>query len=560
MADIERIKSELDIVDIVGQYVKLEKAGKHFKGLSPFTKEKTPSFFVSPDKGLYHCFSTGRGGDMFTFVQEVEGLDFYGSLKFLADQAGIELTGYDKKDKDKKDKVFDVLEKACSFFESQFKKNKDAQEYVKKRGIDDKTILLFRLGYAPGPPTSGWHALRDFLKEEGFSEEDAFTAGLLKKGERGHYDLFRDRVMFPIRDTAGRVVAFSGRILHPDDNAPKYVNSPETPVFNKSKLLYGYYRARQAIRKNNFAVLVEGQMDLVLSHQSGFPNTVAVSGTSLTDSHLKLVKRLTDNLLMVFDNDKAGWNSIIKSGKQALLAGMNVKTIAMPEGEDPADIIKRDADEWKKYVRGAVHVIEALTERIMNGDMDKRKKWNAVRTLVIPLTASIDDAIDRAHFLGYISEKSGIPESSLQEELSKVARVEEQKIVQEKQRVEPQLQNRKLILAASLKGIFEWISESHEVDALRELFEKLCKKGEIVLEGKDIASLMFETEQQYGDNSHILEVVEDMLSDLNKELFKEERDHLVRKLKDAEKIGDGEKMESILKKIDSIDKDIGGRS
>jgi DNA primase len=306
---VSEIKYRLNIVDVVSPYLKLTKAGKNYKGLSPFKKEKTPSFFVSPERNTYYCFSTQKGGDAFTFIQEMEGVDFRGALKVLAEKAGIELTPENPETRKKTDRLFAILEDAARFFEATYAKNDEAQKYLAGRGLLPKSAKEWRIGYAP----NDWRVLREHLLKAGFTDFELGEVGLTKKSDDGAssrepYDRFRGRIMFPITDTSDRVVAFSGR-LFPDDGsgkAPKYLNSPETPLFNKGAILYGYSKAKNAIRRYNFSIMVEGQMDLVMSHQGGFPNTVAVSGTGLTDQHLELLARLSKNVIMAFDADSAG--------------------------------------------------------------------------------------------------------------------------------------------------------------------------------------------------------------------------------------------------------------
>ncbi|MEX0934943.1 MAG: DNA primase [Candidatus Paceibacterota bacterium] len=548
MSDVDRIKERLNILDVVSQYVKLEKAGKHYKGLSPFSSENTPSFFVSPDKGLYHCFSTGQGGDVFTFIQEVEGLDFAGSLKFLADQAGIKLEGYDPKKKEEKDQLYDALEIATEFFRERLAENEEARGYVENRGIDDKSSLVFRIGYAPDE----WHALEKYLKERGVKEADAYKAGLLKRSDRGYYDLFRDRIIFPIRDAAGRVVGFSGRILHPTEKAPKYVNTPETPLFHKSRILYGYYRARQAMRKNDFCILVEGQVDLVLSHQAGFPTTVAASGTALTQDHLKLISRYTDNLLLVFDNDKAGWASMLKSSLLALPLGMNVKTIILPEGTDPADVITGDDAEWKSYVRSATHVIEATTERIISAEGDRERQWRAVERTVLPLIKALPNAIERAHFISLVSEKTGIPSHSIEEQLGK--RVASPREVKEVKERKEQKTSRTRKLVEEIAGVIAWKEDDADFDTAKyqEKLDELGHLAGVELDEKDIRKALFQAATVYSAHSTIDDALEGLIYELEEVLLRTELKQLSDEARRWEGQGDDEKHEEALQEIDKL--------
>jgi len=414
---VQKIKERIDIVEIVSQYVKLTKAGKNYKGLSPFRKEKTPSFYVSPDKGMYYDFSSGQGGDIFTFVQQMEGLDFKGALGMLAERAGIELKRESKASKDARDRLYSALEEACAFYETKLSENAEALEYLKGRGLEEATMRQFRVGFAP----DGWQAVREHLEHAGYQVNELETVGLVKKGERGsHYDRFRSRIMFPIMDPAGRVIAFSGRIFGEaaKDNAnAKYLNSPETRLFDKGKVLYGYHIAKQYIRKYDFSILVEGQMDIVMSHQAGYTNTVAVSGTGLTDEHLALLDRLSKRLVMAFDADAAGVTSSGRAATLALARGMDVKVATVPLGKDPADCIQDDPVLWKDAVKSAQHIVDFYLSTLMREHRetgtDERQLVLRVRDTVLPFVARIQSAVDQAHFVRTIAQKLGIAESAV---------------------------------------------------------------------------------------------------------------------------------------------------
>src|SRR3989344_1240665 len=343
-SNVDTIKSRLDIVDVISGYLKLEKAGSNLKARCPFHNEKSASFFVSPTRQSYYCFGCGAKGDMFTFVEEMEGIDFRGALKTLADKAGVELK-FEGKDsqmiRTEKDKLYAVLDDSAQFFEEQLKKNPTAIEYLKSRGLLEETINEWKIGYAPDPALVGWRSLFAHLKKIGHNKEIIIKAGLAKDvesssagGIKEPYDVFRDRIIFPISDQGGRIVGFSGRAL--GEGTPKYLNSPDTPLFTKSELLYGLDKAKEAIRKKDYAILVEGQIDLVLSHQCGVKNTVASSGTAFTVAHLERLKRLSTRIILAFDGDVAGEKAAYKSAALALSLGMDVKIAGLKEGKDPA--------------------------------------------------------------------------------------------------------------------------------------------------------------------------------------------------------------------------------
>jgi DNA primase len=320
MSTVDTIKDRLSITDVVGAYVKLEKAGANLKGLCPFHQEKTPSFMVSPARSSYYCFGCGAKGDIFSFVEQFEGLDFMGALKVLADRAGVEIEKQDPSAKTERERLFHIMEHASLFYHKDLSDDNAAKEYLKKRGVEVQTIRAWRLGYAP----LEWRSLYNYLLSKGFKAQEMLKAGLVKPADNGFYDTFRSRIVFPIANIGGRIVAFSGRIFPVDDTSAKYLNSPETSLFNKSAVLYGYDKAKFEIRKKNSAILVEGQMDLILSHQVGITNTVATSGTAFTELHAGLIKRFAEKLIICYDGDKAGVSSALRAAIVALRCGLEV--------------------------------------------------------------------------------------------------------------------------------------------------------------------------------------------------------------------------------------------
>ena len=306
-SDIEEIKSRLNIADIIGEYIRLDKAGANYRARCPFHNEKTPSFMVSAEKQIWHCFGCQKGGDIFGFVMEIEGLDFKETLKLLAEKAGVALKKTDFKAESKKTRTLEILELATKFYETQLWSGAGKIKilnYLKDRGLQKESIKEFRLGYAP----AGWRNILTFLIGRGYSAQEIEKTGLLVKKDNGDfYDRFRDRIIFPIADPMGKVVGFSARVAPGgDESQAKYVNTPESEVYHKSKALYGIDKAKGEIKSKNFALLVEGNMDVVAAAQAGIKNTVAVSGTALTPDQINIVKRYTNNLKMFFDMDKAG--------------------------------------------------------------------------------------------------------------------------------------------------------------------------------------------------------------------------------------------------------------
>lgn len=355
----ETIKDKLSILDVVGSYVTLEKAGKTWKGKSPFTNEKTPSFFVSPEKGFFYCFSSGKGGDIFTFIQEIERVDFKEALTILAEKAGVDLGSQEGGSIDTQ--LYKILDDATKWYEVNLRKNKEAVSYLLERGLTKETIVKFRIGFAQ----DSWSDIYDYLKKKGYNDHDIELCGLtVKKDKGGYYDRFRSRIMFPIMDARGRVVGFSGRIFsdNPDEKGAKYVNSPEGPLFDKSKLLYGYHSAKSEISKQQACILVEGQFDVLMAQQAGSTHTVAVSGTGLTDDHISLIKRFANTLLLCFDSDSAGIKATKRSVLKAYEHGLKVKVVILPLGQDPADVIKSAVTKWELALSDAQDYIDYRLE------------------------------------------------------------------------------------------------------------------------------------------------------------------------------------------------------
>jgi DNA primase len=401
---VQLIKDKLSIVEVVGSYVKLTKAGKYYRGLSPFNKEKTPSFYVNPERGTYYCFSSGQGGDQFTFIEKMEGLDFKGAMKILAEKAGVEIvyTGSveNKVSKDRMERLREAMARAEAYFAQQLGTSSDAYTYARERGLTPETITAWNLGLAP----DGWRSLLETLTAEGFTMPELVAAGLVKEADekRGtFYDRFRNRLMFPIRDAAGRTVAFTGRALSKDDQA-KYLNSPETDLFKKSEVLFGMDRAKDAIRQRGFAILVEGQFDLVLLHQAGFTNTIALSGTALSTQHLSLIKRYADNLMLCLDGDRAGLAASAKNARAALLAGMRVKAVQLPEGKDPADVVCEDPHAFTALAKDAKSIIEFFLAVLSSKEKDESRLLRAVEGIVLPLVVAVKSPLERNRFVDII--------------------------------------------------------------------------------------------------------------------------------------------------------------
>ena len=538
-------------MDLLGSYLKLEKAGKNMKARCPFHNEKTPSFFVSPDRDSYYCFGCGAKGDIFTFVQEFEGLDFFGALKMLAEKTGVTLERGSFEKRDDKEAIFNALEAATQFFESNLPKSKFAQDYLQKRGLTEKTIKEWRIGFV----ADDWRTLYDYLTARKFTDSEIEQAGLIKRNERSFYDRFRGRIMFPIRDSAGRVVGFSGRILPEADDgkAAKYLNSPETVVFNKSRLLYGFDLAKLAIKKFDYSVIVEGQMDIIMCHQAGFQNVVATSGTALTPEHLTLLRRISNRVIMAFDADKAGYNAAAKAWQLALSLGMEVKVAEFIGGKDPADLILSNKEKFKEALKDSMHIIDFALSKILadanQGQTLNREKGltlvsaKAVQEKVLPFLALIESNIEKSHFVKKINEKTGIDEKAIWEDLKKV-KVEPGVMGAEAKAVfkEEEIILRKDSIERRILGIIKWLEKDKEEgmnienykskfnDVIgEENFKKWLKTPETV-----INEAIFEAEQYY-ERKKIQSVLDELLRELEKEYIRKELTQAIIEMNRSEK-------------------------
>ena len=418
--DRSTVKDRLDIAEVISGYVKLEKAGASFKARCPFHNEKTGSFFVSPTRQSFYCFGCNAKGDIFTFIENMEGLDFPGALKMLAEKAGVELSYTPGTSKTEKDKLLEVLEAAALFFENKLSENKEAKDYLISRGIDKDSIEAWRIGYAP----DDWRMLYLHLETLGYKKELMVKAGLVKVGEgKDPYDVFRDRLIFPLSDPSGKIIAFSGRALLKDAQ-PKYLNSPETIVFTKSEVLYGLDKAKTSIRKKDYSVLVEGQIDLVLSHQAHVTNTVASSGTAFTRMHLERLKRLSNRVIMAFDADSAGEKAGFKAAILALSLGLEVKIAPLPQGMDPAELVSKNPEEWKNVLRISLPAIEFFFKKIVEKEPDQRKLGREVERLILPMIKILQSSMEQSHFVSMISRQMGIKEEVVWEDLKRVKKPE----------------------------------------------------------------------------------------------------------------------------------------
>ena len=421
MDAVEEVKNRLSIEDVVAEYIQLKRAGRNWRGLSPFTNEKTPSFVVSPEKQIWHDFSSGKGGNMFSFVMEVEGLDFKGALELLARKAGIDIEQYrssPRRGGPDKERLYKLLDMAAKFYQVQFSKHKTALEYVfKKREFTKETALEWRIGYSP----NNGSALINFAKDKGFSEPEIKQAGLSAQSYRGGIqDMFRGRLMIPLQDPQGRVIGFTARLLDDDPNAPKYINTPQTVLYDKSRHIYGLHLAKESIRKSKFAVLVEGNLDVIASHQAGVRQVVATAGTALTEPHLKALSRFTGDIRLCFDADKAGVAATERAIPIASRVKVSLSIIDIPTGKDPDDLIKQDPKLWQEAIAKHQYALDWLMARYEKLlDISSAQGKREFSDILLPVIRNLADDVERDHYLNAIVKSIGVSREALDRKFHK---------------------------------------------------------------------------------------------------------------------------------------------
>ena len=609
---IEEIKQRLDIVDVISEYVKLQKSGANYRALCPFHKEKTPSFFVSPSKQIFKCFGCGKGGNIFDFIMEIEGVEFGDALKILAQKAGIDLKPYRKElaeFKTEKALIYEICELATRFFQKQLRETKTGQEvidYLLKRGISKESIEKWRLGWAP----DNWRGLSNFLISKGYKREDIVKAGLvIAKDIRENsiesdnsqniisgslqdiYDRFRGRIIFPIFDLNSQVVGFGGRIFkqNKDEETAKYINTPNTILYDKSRILYGLNFAKVDIKRKDFCILVEGYTDVILSHQAGFENTVAASGTSLTQFQLNTLKRYTNNLYTAFDMDIGGDSATQRGILLAQSNDFSVKVVVMPQDKDPADVISENPKDWELAINSAKDVMEFYFENaFLKFDKTKVEGKKEIAKFLLPKIKAIKNEIIKSHWVQKLAKELEVKEEAILEELKNI-KLEEipkeenfQDLTFEKLGIESTEKDRKAILEERILGIILKFPEM--IDYLDKDFQDFispqsCKILDLIskIEEKDkIFSNQFLkennldiTKEKLGEyilqieilfeNAEPKEIKEEFLNsqkNLKRICFKEKMEEIIKEIQEKEKEGDRENIEILAKKLDEISKKI----
>ena len=413
----EEVRMRLNIEDVVGEYVDLKRAGRNFKGLSPFSGEKTPSFYVSPDKNIWHDFSSNKGGDVFSFVMEVEGMDFRQALEHLAQKAGVDLTIYDSKGDQEvarmKKRLLEAHRLAAQYYQQSLIQNPHAVEYVfKKRALTKEIVQKFQIGYAP---TSG-NALVQFLTKKGFSEQELSLAGLTN---RFGGDLFRGRMMVALMNATGQVIGFTARILEDDPNAPKYLNTPQTMLYDKGRNVFGLSQAKETIRTKDYAVIVEGNLDVVSSHQVGVTQVVATAGTAMTEHHLKALVRLTASVRLAFDGDKAGLAATERAVPIAQSVGVELSIISLPDSaKDPDELIQQGVELWEKAIETAEPAVDwILRQYAAREDLTSAAGKRSFTTAALNIIRELKDAVEKEHYVQKVVNYTGTSIEALTQKL-----------------------------------------------------------------------------------------------------------------------------------------------
>jgi len=566
---IEEIKSRLSITEVLGDFIQLKKAGVNYKAVCPFHSEKTPSFVVSPAKQVWHCFGCGLGGDIFEFIKQIENVEFSEALRILANRAGVELkkpTAEQIQVAEKKDVLYEINQQAANYFSKvlwESNAGQEALEYLRKRGLTDQTIKNWQLGFAP----DDFHYVENFLAK-GFDKKDIETAGLIIKSDRdtGYFDRFHDRIMFPILNLHGQVVGFTGRLLHDKPSTGKYINSPETPVYNKGQVIYGLYQARNAIRKENRAILMEGNMDVITAHQAGSIQAVATSGTALSAEQLNILTRFTENLIFAFDSDTAGNTAARRALEMALGAGFNVKIINLAGAKDPDELIKRGITAWQKAVDSAGSFMDYFFDQaIKSGDPASVDSKRDITKELAPLIYRITDPITKAHYIRKLSGAINVAESAIWDIINRLSLPKPLKTAlkaeKQKNRIE-MLEDRLLGLALVLKDnkIFEGLTEADftkdhqalvavmktEADAAKIILANPTLKDQI-----ELLTFVAETDVREEEVEPKIEL-QNTVSEFKNERKKIQMQIWTDELKAAEQSGDKAQAEVLLQKLNEL--------
>jgi len=580
MNELEDIKDRIDIVELISSYINLKKAGQNYKGLCPFHKEKTPSFMVSPQKQIWHCFGCSEGGDVFGFIMRMESMEFPEALRFLAQKAGVAIKAptHDYQEKSsQKNILMELNDLAASFYHKVLEESQEAavaREYLKKRSVDESTVLEFRLGYAP----PGFSHLLEFLQKKGFSKEDIIRTGLAVRKDNGQIaDRFYKRLMFPIINPSGAVLGFTARILTNEKDS-KYINTPETPIYEKSRVLFGLDKAKKEILERKWVVIVEGNMDVLASNQAGVKNVIASSGTALTREQLRIIKRYTPNIILALDKDEAGSEALKRGIYLALEEGMDIKIADLKDYKDPDEMIKAEKNLWKKTLKESQPFLDFYFDeffaKISKSKLDATSKKKLARE-ILPFLKRMQDSIEQAHYIKNLAKILQVPEPSITEALKKV---KTEKIIESRES-EPQKTKKspqKLLSEALLGLILSFPVTTSEITSLLEeenfeapkdkelfkIFQKTFKqKGEFHINDiKDAelnsraSELMLIAEENHkeSDNEAIVEEAKFCFKRLKGLKIKESERDLQSKIEEAEEKNQTSELNNLMKELQKV--------
>jgi DNA primase len=563
----EEIKNKLDIVDVISSYVRLQKVGSNYRALCPFHSEKKPSFFVSPRLQIFKCFGCGKAGDIFKFVMEIEKVDFKEALKILAEKAGVELPK-EKEEVGERARLYKVCEIATKFFERQLesKIGKRVIEYLLGRKINFESIRKWRLGWAPNTKNS----LIDFLKAKGFSIEEIEKVGLCFKKENGEIlDFFRGRIIFPIFDLNSRVVGFAGRIFEKEEG-PKYINSRNTLLYDKSRTIYGLDKAKKEIKNKDFCLIMEGYTDVILAHQEGFENSVSVSGTSLSNSHLQILKRFTSNLFLCFDADFAGDQATKRGIDLALQNDFQVKIVILEEGKDPADIISEKKENFEKAIKDAISVMEFYLKSFLSQyDKNSLEGKKEIARRFLREVKKLSNEIEKEFWVDNLSKEISVSKESLLKELDKI-KIEEEFFGEEKEEIKFKTEkSRKEILEERLLTLILKFPQNLVLieDEKMEYFLPQTKevirnlKENLEFNPKDLsekakefffeASLKSEILEENLEKEEVTKEINFCLKEIAKIYIKDKLNEISEKIKEAEKNNDEKKLKDFLIELEN---------
>ena len=576
MNDAELVKSRTDIVEIISGYVELKKAGKDYKGNSPFRTERTPSFFVSPDKQIWHDFGDNEGGDVISFVMKLEGMTFPEALEMLAARAGVTLSRKGRpEDASQKRRLFELMELAMKYYHLQLSKHPEALAYIRdKRGLTTESIKRYKLGYAP----DGWNHLYDYAVSKKFTFEELRLAGLAARrdGKSGGYDLFRDRIMFPVFDQQGRVIGFSGRLLTDQQKAAKYINSPETPIYHKSTAIFGLHQAKAAMRLSKEIVIVEGHLDVISLAQTGLEQVVAVSGTALTAEQLVILSRQAEVIKLCFDNDSAG----LKATQKAIMMGLNLpsrlEVVSYTEAKDPDEMARQHSKAWQQALAHSTYALDyLLTYFTSQADLSSAPAKKRLVGQIIPFLKLLTDKVEQEHYLTKLSGIVGVDVALLRDTLSRTASntsqtntkveqpIEKKKIVLGRQEQIENMLLELLLAHPDTRIVLDDIDVADMSEANQQLFKALKKHPTYTVKqltkilpdlGESVNILALRGEHEYSAlNEHELGLEAfTQVHTVQKHIYSVKKRALTRRIAAAEQAGDFDQASALLQEYQAL--------